>query len=36
MSDNEDWFFETVVRLLVLWAVAVSWVTAIWFATGAP
>lgn len=36
MSDNEDRFFETVVRLLVLWAVAVSWVTAVWFATGAP
>jgi len=36
MSDNEDQFFETVVRLLVLWAIAVSWVSAVCFATGAP
>jgi|DEB0MinimDraft_6_1074348.scaffolds.fasta_scaffold43245_3 hypothetical protein len=36
MSDNENQFFETVVRLLVLWAIAVSWVSAVRFATGAP
>lgn len=36
MSDAEDRFFETVVRVFVLSAVAVSWVAAIYFATGAP
>jgi|DEB0MinimDraft_6_1074348.scaffolds.fasta_scaffold38771_5 hypothetical protein len=36
MSDSDDRFFEAVVRVLVLSAIAVSWVAAVYFATGAP